>query len=142
MVGSFFLPALVSLMQFDALLLSSYTLKIVILLSPILEEMGRRRQEGRKRKRGSSALALQETHLNTCRIVDFSKSDSKAPLAAKSVSLIFDPSAFQIANHACYLRPYSVFVMEAHLTHQSKGHRAEPGTTKTITTGPSPASLS
>lgn len=119
MVGSFFLPALVSLMQFDALLLSSYTLKIVIMLSPILEEMGRRRQERRKRKRGSSALALQETHLNTGRIVDFSKSDSKAPLAAKSVSLIFDPSAFQIANNTCYLRPL-LSVCYGGPTHTSK----------------------
>lgn len=114
MVGFFFLPALVSLMQFDTLLLSSYTLKIVIWSFPILEEMGRGRQKGRKRKRGSSALALQETHLNTYRKVDLSKSDSRAPLAAKSVSLIFDPpqpSKLQIIP--VIYAPYLVFVMEA-----------------------------
>lgn len=49
-VGSFFLPALVSPMQFDALLLSSHTLKLVISSSPILGEMGRGRQRGGKEK--------------------------------------------------------------------------------------------
>lgn len=106
-------------MQFDSLLLNSYTLKMAISSSPILEEMGRGRQKGRKRKRGSSPLALQETHMNAYSIVEVSKSDSRAPLAAKSVSLIFDPSAVQITNNTCYLRPL-LSVCYGGPTHTSK----------------------